>query len=155
MKQVQKGLTLYELLFTVVFIGILAAIVIPSLHCPYTPKARYTNDVINATHPFKVAVEICVEDRLCNKAGEIVVPASGARSATGVPDDLTVATGAVNSITVSTAGIITATPVTANGIAAADTYTLTPTIDAESGRVTSWVSGGGCKKSAATGSSFC
>jgi type IV pilus assembly protein PilA len=153
-KQVQKGLTFYELLFVVVIIGIFAAVAIPSLYCPYPPKARYTN-VINATHPFKLAVELCVEDRLCNKAGEIIVPASGARSATGVPDDLTVATEAVNSITVSAAGIITATPVAANGIAATDTYTLTPTIDAETGRVTSWVSGGGCKKSAATGSSFC
>ena len=114
-------------------------------YCTYTPKARYTK-VINAIAPFKRAIDLCVEDtRLCNIYGVVVIPATGARTASGVPDDLAVATEVVNSITVSAVGMITATPVAGNGIVAADTYILNPTIDAESGRVT-WLAGGGCKK---------
>jgi type IV pilus assembly protein PilA len=152
MQQAQKGFTLIELMIVVAIIGILAAVAIPAYQ-QYTLKARFT-EVINATAPYKTAVELCVQTGACNNAGAVAVPASGARAASGVPDDLAIATGIVNGITVGAAGIITATPVAGNGIAAADTYTLTPTIVAGSGGVT-WLVGGGCQTSAGTGSTIC
>lgn len=144
MQHTQKGFTLIELMIVVAIIGILAAVAVPAYQ-NYTIKARYT-EVVNATAPFKTAVELCIQTGSCVAAGAIAVPASGARTAVDVPNDAG-ASGAVTSVTVSAAGVILATPVAQNGILAAETYQLTPTITATGG--VTWVRAGGCSTRAA------
>ncbi len=144
MQQAQKGFTLIELMIVVAIIGILAAIAVPAYQ-NYTLKARYT-EVVNASAPFKTAVELCVQTGNCNNGGVVLVPATGARAAVEVPNDAG-ASGIVTSITVGPAGAITAVPVAANGITAADDYILTPTITATGG--VTWLRTGGCSTRAA------
>lgn len=52
-----SGFTLIELMIVVAIIGILASIAIPSYQ-NYTQKAKFT-EVIQATAPFKLAIETC------------------------------------------------------------------------------------------------
>ncbi|SES85559.1 type IV pilus assembly protein PilA [Nitrosomonas marina] len=157
MHKTQQGFTLIELMIVVAIIGILAAIAVPAYQ-NYTLKARYT-EVINATAPYKTAVEVCFQTGGCNNAGAVQVPATGttgaaSRALFGVPNDLAVATGQVGGIVVDNAGVITATPVASNGITAADTYVLTPVPVAGAGTLT-WQITGGCQTSTATASSIC
>ncbi|HMY62402.1 MAG TPA: prepilin-type N-terminal cleavage/methylation domain-containing protein, partial [Nitrosomonas sp.] len=63
MQQMQKGFTLIELMIVVAIIGILAAVAVPAYQ-NYTIKSRFT-EVINATAPFKTAVELCVQSGNC------------------------------------------------------------------------------------------
>ncbi|MFZ9643115.1 MAG: pilin, partial [Candidatus Methylopumilus sp.] len=60
MKSMQKGFTLIELMIVVAIVGILAAVAIPSYQT-YTLRARFV-EVVQATEPFKTAVELCVAD---------------------------------------------------------------------------------------------
>jgi type IV pilus assembly protein PilA len=114
----QKGFTLMELLITIVIIGILAAIAIPS-YLNYTKKAYYS-EIVRATAPLKVAVGECY-----HTTGDLTLCVAGSN---GVPADVTTATGGVASLTTAAGGIITATPVAQHGIVATDTYILTPSI---------------------------
>ena len=125
----QSGFTLLELLITIVIIGILAAIAIPS-YLDYTKKAHYS-EIVRGTAPFKAGVSTCFQ-QLATLTG-----CSG--GANGVPANLG-AVGAITSIS-TTNGVITVTPVAQNGILATDTYILTPTIGA--GNVMTWVASGG------------
>jgi len=145
MKQAQKGFTLIELMIVVAIIGILAAVAVPAYQ-NYTLKARYT-EVVNATAPLKTAVELCTQTGNCLVAGAIVVPATGARQAVEVPDDVG-AQGIIATIAVDAAGVITATPQAVQGFVAGDTYILTPTYVAATGGVT-WARTGGCSTRAA------
>mgnify|MGYP003573206548 CR=1 FL=1 len=151
MQQAQKGFTLIELMIVVAIIGILAAVAIPAYQ-NYTLKARFT-EVVNATAPFKTAVELCVQTGNCNNAGAVQVAATGARNAIEVPDDMG-AQGIVTSVTVGAAGVITATPVAGQGIAAADDYIITPTIVPATGGVT-WAVTGGCLAAAGGAGKIC
>lgn len=143
----QKGFTLIELMIVVAIIGILAAVAVPAYQ-NYTIKSRFT-EVINATAPFKTAVELCVQSGNCLNGANIVVAATGARNQIEVPDDQTAAVGKIGAITVSNVGVILATPVASQGVTAADTYQLTPARQAN-GTIL-WTIGGGCLNSTNAG----
>lgn len=124
-----KGFTLMELMITIVIVGILAAVAIPS-YLNYTRKAYYS-EVVRATAPYKVGVAECYHN-----LGTLTGCTDGTN---GVPADIGAAQGAVATLT-TVDGVITVTPVAQNGITAADTYILTPTV---SGTTLTWVSSGG------------
>ncbi|MEW7865677.1 pilin [Aeromonas diversa] len=121
----QTGFTLIELMIVVAIIAILAAIALPAYQ-NYTKKAKFT-EVISATGAAKVAVEVCAAN-----LGTVTGCDGGGN---GIPADIaTPGVGLVDSITTAD-GVITAKAVSTNGLSG-ETYTLTPTVDATSKKVT-------------------
>jgi type IV pilus assembly protein PilA len=136
MKKAQQGFTLIELMIVVAIIGILAAVAIPSYQ-NYTKKARFT-EVVQATSPYKLAVEECVASGDCYVAGA-AVPSSITAGQSGFPSVPTVFSGYLGNLVVSSAGVITATASTTFGLNG-ETYRITPAVNAD-GKVT-WVTTG-------------
>jgi type IV pilus assembly protein PilA len=134
-QRAQQGFTLIELMIVVAIIGILAAVALPAYQ-NYTKKAKFS-EVVLATNAAKIAVEICAQDQnaLTNcTAGSNGIPADAGP------------TGYVGSV-VTAAGVITATAAATTpagvttGLAATDTYKLTPTL---TGGKVDWAKGGSC-----------
>jgi type IV pilus assembly protein PilA len=108
----------------------LASVALPAYQ-NYMKKARFT-EVIMATSPYKLAIELCVQT-----LGTL----AGCNNATnGVPANITgVTTGYVASVTVTDdTGVITAAA-TENGGLDGETYIITPTV--ASGRLVWSVNG--------------
>lgn len=98
----QGGFTLIELLIVIAIIGILAAVAVPSYNS-YTAKARFV-EVINATAPYKLAVDACYQVNSSSyascDAGAEGVPAVNA-TVTAVTDGAITASGADGTYTLS------------------------------------------------------
>lgn len=128
----QCGFTLIELMMVVAIVGILAAIAVPS-YMYYIKRARYT-EVITLIDPYRTQVMECIT----NSGG---TTATGCNAGTNNIQTFTGPVGQLNTLTI-TNGVINATPVASNGIAATDTYRLTPTVS--NGQVTWSNAGSGC-----------
>ena len=135
-----SGFTLIELLVVIAIIGILAAVAVPS-YLDYAKRAKYS-EVVNATAPFKVAVETCYITR-----GNLTDCDSGAY---GVPAAITGGDGYLNDLAV-TDGVITADGdgATFDYSTGTTEYTfiLTPSIPGTAGKGASltWVASGTCQ----------
>ncbi len=132
----QGGFTLIELLIVIAIIGILAAVAVPSYQS-YQNKARFS-EVIQATQPFKMAVEGCIASQGILNGTAVTGCTNGSN---GVPAAIAAgAAGQVDSVAVSDAGVITATGDAIGGVQY--NFTLTPSVGA--GNVTTWARGGTC-----------
>ncbi|MGE5467261.1 MAG: pilin [Ignavibacteria bacterium] len=134
MRKIQQGFTLIELMIVVAIIGILAAVAIPNYQ-QYTKKAKFT-EVVQATSPYKLAVESCFQDKQalssCGQAGTNGIPATAA------------ATGYVSSVSTNSSGTIVAAAITGNGLSG-ETFMLVPnTAGATGAQNLTWSKAGSC-----------
>ena len=147
----QKGFTLIELMIVIAIIGILAAVALPAYQ-DYTKRARFT-EVVSLSGGIKTAVELCTQEAggaiaLCgNGAG--AAGDQGVRSAVLAAQDSALVTTATTAL-----GVITMTPAVANGIVAADTYILSPTVSAN-GQISWTNNGAGALASGCIASNVC
>ena len=132
--QMQKGFTLIELMIVVAIIGILAAIALPAYQT-YTAKARFT-EVIQATSPFKLGVEMCYAE-----TGDLA--ACGTAGTKNIPKNVTTAASFVQSVNVGDNGVITAKAISGSGLAGEE-FILTPTETTNAGVQLTWKRSGSC-----------
>lgn len=122
----QRGFTLIELLIVLVIVGLLAAVAVPQ-YSQYTKKAKFS-EVIAATAPVKMAVDICLQKSatkdVCDTDTEVGVSLTDAAAGAYVTSV---------TITATTAAIVATGDTTTFG--ASKTYTLTPTVTSG---VTTW-----------------
>lgn len=128
-KLVHQGFTLIELMIVVAIIGILAAVALPAYQ-NYTNRAKFS-EVILATKPARLAVEICGVDQ--NSLASCTAGTNGIPANTG-------AVGYVASVT-TTAGTVQAQAIATSGLNG-QTYILIPTLNAANGQIT-WTSNTG------------
>jgi len=139
----QGGFTLIELMIVVAIIGILAAIAVPQYQT-YTKKAKFT-EVVQATQPFKLGVELCYQNN--NNDLAVCKPSASATTGADLPKNTTAAAGNVASVSISDDGkaVITATAISTNGLAS-ETYILTPSAATSgSANALKWDISGSCK----------
>lgn len=135
MKTRNAGFTLIELMIVIAIIGILAAIAVPQYQ-QYTMKSKFA-EVVSATTPFKVGVEVCVSNQslappspIANCAGG----ASGAATQWGMPPNVSAQTsGYVGTISAVDNGTITAASNSNVGVVA--NYILVPAMVSMNGSV--------------------
>lgn len=113
-----QGFTLIELLIVIAIVAILAIIAVPA-YLSYTKKAYFT-EVVNATAPYKLAVETCYQQQ----GGASGALANCNPGTNGVPANASAA-GNVGSVTVAN-GVVTGTGGGTNGVSGV-TIILTPT----------------------------
>lgn len=133
----QSGFTLIELMIVIAIIGILASLAIP-MYTNYSNKTKFA-EVIQATAPFKLAVELCA-----NEAGTLEHCVNGKNN---VPEAFLASSpehGYVESVVIPGKGTIIAT---SQRIKVHDqeklTYILKPTLQAN-GQVM-WEEEGTCR----------
>ncbi|MEB3735090.1 pilin [Halopseudomonas pachastrellae] len=130
--QMQKGFTLIELMIVVAIIGILAAIALPAYQ-DYTGRAQ-ASEALTSTAGLRA---------------DIAVYSSENGGVTGVESDANIKASAdalngnyfsAKGVAVASKGVVEVT--FDDGVHAKSKMTLTPTVEATSGQISTWVCGG-------------